>query len=249
MKEEKDMERNEDPKKRLIVALDTDSPEKAKGIAIALRGEVGAFKIGMELFPRSGPEFVRAIREALGAGVMLDLKFHDIPNTVGGAVRSAAALGVKFCTIHASGGKAMMDAAAEAAKGTNTTVLAVTLLTSLSQPDLKELGFPEDMTAGQLVLRLAEMAVKAGVGGIVCSGKEVAAVRQCVGSGITLVTPGVRFPDEAVGDQKRVVTPDEAFKSGADYIVVGRPITKASDPVAAARKFVAAIADGLKARG
>jgi orotidine-5'-phosphate decarboxylase len=223
-------------KERIIVALDTDSPEAALAAVSALAGEVGLFKVGMELFPRGGPELVERIR-ATGAEVFLDLKFHDIPNTVAGAVKSAVALGVKFATVHASGGKAMLAAAAAAAAGSGTTLLAVTVLTSLDDADLSSVGFA--LRAAEAVDRLAGLAVDAGIGGIVCSAKEVAAVRARVGKEVVLVTPGVRLPEDSVGDQKRVVTPFEAVRAGANYIVVGRPITKASDPVAAARKFAA----------
>ncbi len=225
-------------KDRIIVALDTDSPDKAVAVAASLRGEVGLFKVGMELFPRGGPEIVRRIRET-GADVFLDLKFHDIPNTVAGAVKSAAALGVRFATVHASGGKAMLAAAARAAEGTGTTLLAVTVLTSLDDGDLAEIG--SSATAAETVLRLAAMAAGEGLGGIVCSAREVSAVRARVGSGAVLVTPGVRLPEDAAGDQKRVVTPEDAIRRGADYLVVGRPITKADDPRAAARRFAAAM--------
>jgi orotidine-5'-phosphate decarboxylase len=223
-------------KERIIVALDTDSPVAALAAVSALAGEVGLFKVGMELFPRGGPELVERIR-ATGAEVFLDLKFHDIPNTVAGAVRSAVALGVKFATVHASGGKAMLAAAAAAAAGSGTTLLAVTVLTSLDDADLSSVGFA--LRAAEAVDRLAGLAVDAGIGGIVCSAREVAAVRARVGEKVVLVTPGVRLPEDSVGDQKRVVTPFEAVRAGADFIVVGRPITKASDPVAAARKFAA----------
>lgn len=230
-------------KDRIIVALDTDSPDKALDVVSSLRGEVGLFKVGMELFPRGGPDIVRRIREA-GSDVFLDLKFHDIPNTVAGAVRSAAALGVRFATVHASGGKAMLAAAARAAEGTGTTLLAVTVLTSLDSGDLAEIGFSG--TAADSVLRLAGLASGAGIGGIVCSAQEVPAVRERVGASVVLVTPGVRLPEEAAEDQKRVVTPEEAVRRGADYLVVGRPITKAQDPVAAARRFAAAMERGRR---
>ena len=225
-------------KGRIIVALDTDSPEAALETVTALTGEVGLFKIGMELFPRGGPELVYRVREA-GFDVFLDLKFHDIPNTVAGAVRSAAALGVKFATVHASGGRAMLMAAAESARGTGTTLLAVTILTSLDDADLADVGF--SLGTADAVARLAGLAVSCGIEGIVCSAKEVAAVRARVGKGITLVTPGVRMPEDAAGDQKRVVTPADAVFRGADYIVVGRPITKAEDPAAAARAIAASM--------
>ncbi|HEY5191422.1 MAG TPA: orotidine-5'-phosphate decarboxylase, partial [Candidatus Deferrimicrobium sp.] len=167
-------------KDRIIVALDTDSPESALATVKALSGEVGMFKVGMELFPRGGPELVRRIREA-GFDVFLDLKFHDIPNTVSGAVRSAAALGVKFATVHASGGRAMLTAAAETARGTGTTILAVTVLTSLDDADLADVGF--SLGPAEAVARLADLAVSCGIKGIVCSAKEVEAVRARVGKG------------------------------------------------------------------
>ncbi len=230
-------------KDRIIVALDTDSPDKAIEVVSSLRGEVGLYKVGMELFPRGGPDIVGRIREA-GADVFLDLKFHDIPNTVAGAVKSAVALGVRFATVHASGGKAMLAAAARAAEGTTTTLLAVTVLTSLDSGDLAEIGFSG--TPADSVLRLAGLAAGEGIGGIVCSAQEVSAVRERVGNSLILVTPGVRLPEDAAGDQKRVVTPEEAVRRGADYLVVGRPITKAQDPVAAARRFAAAMERGRR---
>ena len=231
-------------KERIIVALDTDSPRGAMDVVSALSGEVGLFKVGMELFPRGGPDLVRRIREA-GADVFLDLKFHDIPNTVAGAVRSAAAMGVRFATVHASGGRAMLAAAAEAAKGTGTTLLAVTVLTSLDDADLAEIGF--SATAAAAVLRLAGIAAAQGIGGIVCSAREVAEVRRAAGAGAVLVTPGVRLAEDAAGDQKRVVTPFDAVRAGADYLVVGRPVTRAADPVAAARRFAAEMERGRAA--
>jgi len=228
-------------KDRIIVALDTDSPEAALSTVRSLSGEVGLFKVGMELFPRGGPELVRQIM-AEGYGVFLDLKFHDIPNTVAGAVRSAAAMGVRFATVHASGGKAMLAAAAEAAGGAGTTLLAVTVLTSLDDADLADVGF--SMGAKDAVLRLAGLAAASGIGGIVCSANEVAAVRACLGKNAVLVTPGVRMPGGDAGDQKRVVTPSEAVSRGADYIVVGRPVTRAKDPAAAAREIAESMRRG-----
>jgi len=232
-------------KDRIIVALDTDSTGSALSIARSLSGEVGIFKVGMELFPRGGPELVREIR-SLGGKVFLDLKFHDIPNTVAGAVRSAAAMEVTFATVHASGGRAMLRAAADAARGTGVTLLAVTVLTSLDDGDLEEIGFRS--TARESVLRLAEMAAVEGIGGIVCSAREVRAVREHLGTGTVLVTPGVRMPTGNTEDQKRVVTPFEAVRQGADYLVVGRPITRAQDPAAAARTFAVEMARGRAGR-
>lgn len=228
-------------KDRIVVALDSDSPDAALSAARALAGEVGMFKVGMELFPRGGPSLVRGIRDA-GSDVFLDLKFHDIPNTVAGAVRSAGALGVRFATVHASGGRAMLAAAAEAARGSGLTLLAVTILTSLDDSDLAEIGV--SAPAARAVTRLAALAAGEGIGGIVCSAKEVAAVRSLLGPGPVLVTPGVRLPEDDRGDQKRVVTPAEAVRAGADYLVVGRPILRAPDPVAAARRFAAEMGRG-----
>lgn len=223
-------------KERIIVALDTDSPDAALEMVKKLAGEVGLFKVGMELFPRGGPDLLEKIR-ASGSGVFLDLKFHDIPNTVAGAVRSAASLGVRFATVHASGGREMLARAADAARGTQTTVLAVTVLTSLDGSDLAEVGVSS--SPAELVLRLAGLASQEGIGGIVCSAKEAADVRRLLGASAVLVTPGVRLPDEDSQDQKRVVSPSDAVRSGADYIVVGRPITRAADPAAAARRIAA----------
>jgi orotidine-5'-phosphate decarboxylase len=231
-------------KERIIVALDTDSPESALSAVKALAGHVGMFKVGMELFPRGGPDLVRKIHDA-GADVFLDLKFHDIPNTVAGAVRSAAALGVRFTTVHASGGRQMLASAAEAAGGTGTTILAVTVLTSLDGSDLSEIGVPS--SPADMVLRLAGMAMREGIGGYVCSAREVSAVRELVGNSAVLVTPGVRLQDDAALDQKRVVTPFDAMRNGADYLVVGRPITQAADPVAAAGRFAADMQSGREA--
>ena len=231
-------------KERIIVALDTDSPESAFSVVKALAGEVGMFKVGMELFPRGGADFVHRIRNA-GAEVFLDLKFHDIPNTVAGAVRSAASLGVRFATVHASGGRKMLADAADAARGTGTTVLAVTVLTSLDDADLSEIGVSS--SPADMVLRLAGMAMREEIGGFVCSAREVSAVRGLVGSSAILVAPGVRLPGDATQDQKRVMTPYEAMRNGADYLVIGRPITKADDPVDAARRFAAEMRNGWEA--
>lgn len=228
---------------QLLVALDVDSGARALQLADQLNGLVGGVKIGSRLFTLEGPELVKRIAGS-GVRVFLDLKFHDIPNTVAGAVKSAAALGVRFATVHASGGKAMLAAAARAAEGTGTTLLAVTVLTSLDDADLAEIGYSS--TAAATVLRLAAMAAGEGIGGIVCSAREVSAVRERVGSGAVLVTPGVRLPEDATGDQKRVVTPEDAVRQGADYLVVGRPITKAQDPCAAARRFAAAMERGRR---
>jgi len=229
-------------KNRIIVALDTDSPDKAVEAARLLAGEVGLFKVGMELFPRGGPALVNRITTTTEppADVFLDLKYHDIPNTVAGAIRTAASLGVRFATVHAAGGRKMLTAAAQAAREANEsgtritiTLLAVTVLTSLDDSDMAEIGFAHGVA--DEVLRLADLAVSCGVHGLVCSAKEVGGLRKRFGKDVTLVTPGVRLPSGDPGDQKRVVTPGEAVRLGADYLVVGRPILQAEDPVGAAR--------------
>lgn len=236
---------SKDARKRLIVALDTDLPEQALILAKCLRNEIGMLKVGMELFPRSGPGLVKAIQDE-GIDVFLDLKYHDIPNTVAGAIRTAAALGVRLCTVHASGGPKMLKAASDAAKASKLTVLAVTILTSLDDEDLEEIGYA--YAVKEETLRLTNMAVRCGITGIVSSAQETSSLLSKVSRNLTIVNPGVRFPKEDVGDQKRVVTPDQAIVNGASYLVVGRPITKADDPVSAARKFVHSIAMGMVER-
>jgi len=223
-----------DGREKLIVALDVANGEKARALVQGLGETVNFYKVGKELFTAEGPEIVREL-VAGGKRVFLDLKFHDIPNTVAGAVRSAASLGVSLLTVHASGGSAMLKAAAEAARqsAAKPTVLAVTVLTSLSSADLEETGVCGDVETQ--VLRLAQLAVNAGCGGIVASAQEGTRLRQMLGSGFTLVTPGIRPAGASVGDQARVVTPADAIRAGASYLVVGRPITGADDLKAAAR--------------
>jgi len=233
-------------KERLVVALDVDSPAAALALAERLAGEAGVVKVGLELFLRGGPNLVRDLRAA-GPEVFLDLKFHDIPNTVAGAVRSAAALGARFVTVHASGGRSMLRAAAEAARGTGTCVLAVTVLTSLDGQDLEEAGWA--LAPREAAERLASLAVESGIGGLVCSALEAREVRARAGAAAVLVTPGIRLPGDEAGDQKRTAAPDEAARAGADYIVVGRPVTRSDDPARAARRFAALFAEGFAARG
>jgi orotidine-5'-phosphate decarboxylase len=195
-------------------------------------------KVGLELFAAEGPPAVRAAA-ALGRPVFLDLKLHDIPNTVEGAARSAAATGAALLTVHASGGAEMVRAAVRGA-GPGTRVLAVTVLTSLDGRALDEIGLSGPLEAA--VVRLARLAVGAGAGGIVCSPHEVAAVRAAVGPGPLLVVPGVRPPGAARGDQARVATPAEAVRAGADVVVVGRPLRDAPDAAAAAGRIAASLA-------
>jgi len=222
---------------RLIVALDTPDAEKTRVLVQKLGDSVGFYKVGKELFTAVGPSIVGEL-VAGGKKVFLDLKFHDIPNTVAGAVRSAASLGVSLLTVHASGGSKMLQAAAEAAAQSETrpTVLAVTVLTSLATADLEEIGISGGVEAQ--VLRLATLALNAGCGGIVASAQEASSLRRALGTAFTLVTPGIRPAGSVAADQARVVTPEAAIRAGADYLVVGRPITAADDPVESAHTIL-----------
>jgi len=220
---------------RLIVALDVADAFAARAIARRLAGEVGMFKVGSQLFTAAGPSIVREL-VADGQRVFLDLKFHDIPNTVAGAVAAAARLGVSLVTVHAAGGTAMIAAAAEAVRGTATRVLAITVLTSLDAAALNAIGIGGGVEAG--VTRLARLAAKAGAHGVVASPHEARALRDARGGGFLVVTPGIRPAGTAMDDQARAATPASALAAGADYLVVGRPILAAPDPVAAARAIV-----------
>jgi orotidine-5'-phosphate decarboxylase len=235
------------PHERIFVALDTKDPDRAVALARALAGRVGGFKVGLEAFTACGPSLVGSILEA-GLPVFLDLKLHDIPNTVAGAAAAAARLGVSFLTVHALGGGAMIRAASDASRDAAAaagieppTVLAVTVLTSHDERDLETLGIAGPAAAA--VLRLAALARDSGAGGAVCSPLEVAAVRGAFPSG-ALVVPGIRPRGAAADDQARTATPAAAVAAGADRIVVGRPITRASDPIAAAEAISAEIAAG-----
>jgi orotidine-5'-phosphate decarboxylase len=219
---------------RLIFPLDVNSLELALPWVTRLRGSVGVFKVGLELFSSAGPEAVRRVRAESGAGVFLDVKLHDIPATVEGAARALREVGPAMLTVHTSGGKAMLEAAVRGA-GPGVLVLGVTKLTSL------EASVDE-------VCELARLAREAGCGGIVCSGAEAAAVRQAVGPGLRIVCPGVRPAGADRGDQARVVTPGSAIAAGADYLVCGRPIRDAADPVAAAHAVSDEIARALAHR-
>jgi orotidine-5'-phosphate decarboxylase len=216
----------------LIVALDGDDLVAAEGLARCLTGAVDAFKVGLTLFAAHGPEALFEVGQH--GRVFCDLKLHDIPTQVQGAARSLASKGVWLTTVHASGGRAMVAAAVEGAgaAGSGTLIAAVTVLTSLDAADLGSLGVAADPLAQ--VLRLARLAVGAGAQALVCSPQEVAAVRAEVGPGVLLVTPGIRPLGGDAGDQSRVATPAAAVAAGADYLVVGRPITAAADPRAAA---------------
>ena len=227
------------PADRLIVALDVDSLERATGLVDALAGQVTRFKIGSQLFTASGPAVVDAVQKR-GGEVFLDLKFHDIPNTVEGAAREAVKLGVFMFNVHASGGRAMMRAAsrgaAEAAQALGLPrplVIAVTVLTSLDRAALAGELHVASSVEGH-VLHLCTLAREAGLDGNVASPNEIRAIRNAMGSGWTVVTPGVRPPGSEHHDQSRVATPRAAVEAGADYLVVGRPITGAPDPARAA---------------
>jgi len=230
------------PKDRLIVALDVNSEEKATVLVRKLKGDVKIFKLGLELFSSCGPDIIRAIKEE-GCGVFLDLKFHDIPNTVAKAAACVTRAGVSMFNVHALGGYDMMKRAAEAVKDEvagksikRPKILAVTMLTSASENDLKKLGINDNMKS--VVLRLAGLAKEAGLDGVVASAKEAKDIKKDLGSSFLVVTPGVRPSWAKVGDQKRVATPSEAVKAGADYIVVGRPVIEAPDPVEAVKKIL-----------
>ena len=222
---------------RICAALDFGTWAEAEPFARTIAPAVGMLKVGLELFVAEGPPVVRAAA-ALGRPVFLDLKLHDIPNTVEGAARSAATSGASLLTVHASGGPAMIRAAVRGAGG-KLRVLAVTVLTSLDATALAEIGLAGPAEAA--VVRLARLAVGAGAGGLVCSPHEVRAVRAAVGPGPLLVVPGVRPPGADRGDQARVATPAEAVRAGADVIVLGRPLREAKDPLAAAREIAATI--------
>lgn len=222
----------------IFVALDRPDLARATALARAVRSEVGGFKVGLELIMAEGPDAVRAI-VAMGLPVFVDVKLHDIPNTVAGAVRSLAGLGIAFLTLHAAGGPAMLRAAAEAAAGAPMPprLLAVTVLTSLDRADLEATGVGAD-PLGQTV-RLARLAEACGIDGIVCSPHEILAVRAVTRQGLIVATPGIRPTTAAPDDQKRAMTAAAALAAGADLLVVGRPITGAENPAAAARALLA----------
>jgi orotidine-5'-phosphate decarboxylase len=229
-------------KNPIIAALDVPSAEPALKLAEQIAPAVGAFKIGKELFVAAGPDIVKRVR-ATGTSVFLDLKFHDIPNTVAKAVASATRLDVQMLTIHTSGGGEMMRAAEKSAQDTARSlgrpaplVLGVTVLTSMDSNSLSEIGC--EANVGQQVARLAALAVKSGLRGLVCSPLEIAELRRLLPAEIQLVTPGIRTGAEKADDQKRTLTPREAIQAGASWLVVGRPIYAAENPRAAAEKIL-----------
>jgi orotidine-5'-phosphate decarboxylase len=226
-----------DPRQRLIVALDVSTATAARKIVAAVGDSAHAYKVGMQLYTAEGPAMVR---ELVGSGhrVFLDLKYHDIPNTVAAAVREAAQLSVSMLTVHASGGGKMLRAAVESAQAArpDLLVLGVTVLTSLDSVELGKIGLREGVL--DQVLRLAALALSNGCQGVVASAQESAALREEFGRDFVIVTPGVRPAGSGPHDQARVVTPAEAIGAGASHIVVGRPITEASDPAAEARAIL-----------
>ena len=217
---------------RVIVALDYDNKETALSFVAQLDPSLCKLKVGKEMFTLFGPEFVKTL-VSKGFDVFLDLKFHDIPNTVAKACKAAAELGVWMVNVHASGGVPMMKAAKEAIANSShpqTKLIAVTVLTSMDQAQLSDVI--DNVTPQQQVLRLCKLTQQAGLDGIVCSAQEAQLLRQTFTNEFLLVTPGIRPKGADAGDQKRVMTPDEAIDSGVSYLVMGRPITKADDPVA-----------------
>lgn len=231
------------PIDRIFCAVDTPVLDDAAMLAGLLAGEVGAIKLGKEFFTAHGPDGVRKIADC-GHKIFLDLKYHDIPNTVAGAIRAASRLRCAVLTIHASGGPAMLEAARDAAAEAGPKrpkVVAVTVLTSLDDSDLAAVG--QNGPAAEQVLRLARLAETSGLDGVVCSPHEVAILRAELGDEFALVVPGVRPDWAGADDQKRVMTPGEAVAAGADHLVIGRPITKSDDPVGAARRIAEEIAN------
>ena len=225
----------------VIVALDYPDAASAMALARRLSPSLCRLKVGKELFTRAGPELVDRLR-GLGFDIFLDLKFHDIPNTVAGAVRAAADLGVWMVNVHASGGARMMESAREAVETSahRPLLIGVTVLTSMSDDDLASMGYRE--TAHQRVLRLADMVQDSGLDGVVCSAHEAAELRAAHGEDFCLVTPGIRFAGDDAGDQRRVVTP-AAMQRGSTYLVIGRSITGADDPLAALERVHAELRD------
>jgi len=243
------MKSNQRPHERIFIPLDTPDLDRALEITTSLKGLVGGVKIGKEFFTALGPEGVAKIT-TLGMPLFADLKFHDIPNTVAGAVRSAIHLKPIILNVHAQGGRAMLEAAGDAAAEEAAKIgvpvpliLGVTVLTSLDDDDLNDIGV-SDTTLDQ-VKRLASLSQECGLDGVVCSAAEIEALRETCGPEFKLLTPGIRPEWAAAGDQKRIVTPGEAIKRGADYLVIGRPIYSADDPAEAAKKIAAEIEEEL----
>jgi orotidine-5'-phosphate decarboxylase len=227
--------RVEGPAARIAVALDVEDPDRAVALARSLAGRVGWLKVGLELFTREGPRVVAAVAEH--AAVFLDLKLHDIPTTVARSIASVRGLDIDLLTLHASGGPAMLEAASEAAGGA-IRLLAVTVLTSTSDSELAAMGMPP---AGEQVPRLAALAVAAGIDGVVCAPADLARVRSAIGMQPLVVTPGIRATPAVSDDHARAMSAVEAVRGGADVLVIGRPVTRASDPIGALAEIVASL--------
>lgn len=228
---------------RIIVALDVADREQALAMAGRLDPALCRLKVGKELFTAAGPALLEGLRER-GFEIFLDLKFHDIPNTVAGACRAAAELGVWMINVHALGGRRMLEAAREAVdqhKGTRPLIAAVTVLTSMSREDMVEVGLTGEPT--YQVVRLAKLAQQSGMDGVVCSAHEAPMLRENHGPEFLLVTPGIRPAGSDAGDQRRVMTPKAALEAGSDYLVVGRPVTRAEDPMAVLQALAAEVPD------
>lgn len=225
-------------RERLIVALDVATQEEAIALVAKLTGKISFFKIGLQLYTAAGPEIVRKVA-ATGAKIFLDLKLHDIPNTVAKAVAAASELDVQMLTLHLSGGRAMIEAAV-AVRRPGLTLLGVTVLTSVDEETMREVGVESSME--DQVVRLAQLGKRCGVDGLVASPHEVTALRAAVGEAMTIVTPGVRPDWVQADDQKRFATPAQALDAGADYLVIGRPITAHAEPATAAEKIFEEIA-------
>ncbi|HET6348760.1 MAG TPA: orotidine-5'-phosphate decarboxylase [Candidatus Krumholzibacteria bacterium] len=224
---------------RLIVALDVDSYDSACSLVAELTPHVGWFKIGPVMFTREGPRVCELVKQS-GAGLFLDLKFHDIPNTVKGAVKNALAMGADMMTLHASGGPTMLSAARTAAEEVgkpDVILVAVTVLTHLSPAEFNA-TFASTRPVSESVVALARVAKEGKMSGVVASAQELPAIRKALGRDFVVVTPGIRLPDAKKDDQTRVVTPEQAIRDGADYLVVGRPIIAAADPVAACHEVL-----------
>ena len=233
---------------RIIIALDVDSAAQGLGLVEQLRGRVGLFKVGSELFTAAGPPVVAGILQ-MGERVFLDLKLHDIPNTAAKAAQAARAMGVSMITVHAGGGSGMMAAVMGALQSPPSEprpplVLAVTLLTSLASSDLERLGL--DSSPADQVLRLAGIAIESGVDGLVASPAEAARLRRHFGSSPLLVTPGIRPAGAALNDQARVATPEEALRAGSDFLVIGRPVTAAHNPLQSLNRIIETIQRGIE---
>jgi orotidine-5'-phosphate decarboxylase len=233
-------------KSRVIVALDFAEADSALGLADRLAPEFCRLKIGKELFTANGPALVETL-VGRGFDVFLDLKFHDIPNTVAQACKSAASLGVWMVNVHALGGRAMMQAARAAIEPgpSSPKLIAVTVLTSMAEADLREVGI--EASPFKAAMRLAELAAACGLDGVVCSAHEAGLIRERCGADFLRVTPGIRLPEDASDDQKRIMTPRQAIESGASYLVVGRPVTRAREPLEVLTRINAEVA-GLEAK-